>query len=142
MQVDLGRAFIGRLPTDGDLLEALYSVCQEKNIRLGIFSVIGALRSVKLGYYDQQLQKYVESVRLEGKFEISVCTGNISLKDEDVFVHAHITLGDQDGKAFAGHLMPGAVIFAAEYFIQELRGPDMTRSYDDQTGLSLWNMPG
>jgi len=140
MQVSQGRIFIGRLPTSGDLLEELTAVCNTNHIRLGVFAVIGALKGVKLGYYDQNLQRYVESCDLEGKFEITSCIGNISLKDDSIFVHAHITLGAHDGKAFGGHLMPGARIFAAEYHIQEFLGKDLCRTFDEPTGLSLWPM--
>ncbi len=138
MQVAYGKVLIGRLPTDGDLLEEMTAAVNQSGVRLGVFSVIGALRSVALGYYDQQTQRYVESVHLKEKFEIAQCCGNISLKDGNVFVHAHITLGRRDGTALAGHVMPGSMIFAAEYYIQELLGPDLVRGHDQQTGLSLW----
>lgn len=139
MRAERGKVLIGRLPTDGDLLGELQALCRLENIRLGVFSVIGALRCAKLGYYDQQAQAYVESVDLKEKFEIAVCTGNVSLKEGEIFVHAHITLGDREGRAFAGHLMPGSVIFAAEYVVQELLGPELERVYDEKTGLNLWD---
>ena len=64
--------------------------------------------------------------------------GNISLKDDKIMAHSHITLADFDGKAFGGHLMPGVKIFAAEFYIQELLGGVLNRIQDPVTKLPLW----
>ncbi len=133
-----GRAFIGRFDAGDDLLSALNTFCKSQNIRLGTFNLIGAVRSAKLGYYDQEKKAYTGCVELNKKLEISSCMGNISIKDGEIFVHAHITLAGMDGKAFGGHLMPGTEVFAAEYFIQELTGAELIRGKDEITGLPLW----
>jgi len=138
MKVSVGRSFIGRFKYKSDLLDSLTEICKKENIRLGVFSVIGALTSAKLGYYDQENQKYTSCVELDKKLEITSCTGNISLMDNEVFIHAHITLADHKGECFGGHLMPGSVIFAAEYYIKELKGRELKRVKDTKTGLSLW----
>ena len=139
MQLSEGRVFIGRLKTKSDLLLSLTEFCKKENIRLGVFSVIGAATRAKLGYYNQDTKKYIESVILNKKLEITACTGNISLKDSEIFVHAHITLADSEGRCRGGHLMPGCAIFAAEYYIKELTGKELSRKDDPETGLSLWH---
>ena len=78
------------------------------------------------------------SVELNKKLEIASCMGNISLKDSEIMVHAHIVLADWEGKAFGGHLMPGTKIFAAEFQIQEYVGTELHRGKDEKTGLPLW----
>ncbi|MCD4779636.1 MAG: DNA-binding protein [Candidatus Omnitrophica bacterium] len=138
MQVDKARSFIGRFSHQSDLSESLTLLCKKESIRLGVFSVIGAVTSAKLGYYDQESQFYVTCVDLAEKLEITSCAGNISLKENEIFIHAHITLADHSGHCYGGHLMPGSSIFAAEYFIQELEGEELHRVFDRQTGLSLW----
>ncbi len=87
----------------------------------------------------QDSKKYSECVELIKKLEITSCTGNISLKDGEIFVHAHITLADHQGQCYGGHLLRGATIFAAEYYITELTGAVLERENDPETGLSLWN---
>jgi len=57
--------------------------------------------------------------------EISSCLGNISLKDGEIFVHAHVTLADKEGRVLGGHLAPGTIIFAAECRITELKGESL-----------------
>ncbi len=138
MNVDKGRIFIGRFQHKKDLLESISGLCKKENVRLGTFFVIGALDGVKLGYYKQDEKKYVDCVSLDKKLEITSCAGNISLKDSEIFVHAHITLADHEGHCYGGHLMKGSSIFAAEYCIRELTGDKLHRKYDPETGLSLW----
>jgi len=138
MQVQQGRVFIGRLPHHGDLLMSLTDLCRQENIRLGVFSVIGALTGARLGYYNQNTRNYIECLRLDERLEIVSATGNISLKDSQIFVHSHIILSNDQGATYGGHLVEGCMIFAAEYCIRELTGGELVRQEDSQTGLSLW----
>ncbi len=133
-----GRRLIGRFESGDDLLEALNGLCRRENIRLGRFEIIGAVKKAKLGYYDQKEKKYTGCVEIDKKLEITACIGNISIKEGEIFCHAHITLADWEGKAYGGHLMPGMTVFAAEFFIQELTGAELIRSLDPKTGLPLW----
>jgi hypothetical protein len=133
-----GRCFIGRFEAGDDLLAKLNEFCQGQNIRLGTFSVIGAVTCARLGYYNQQEKKYTGCVELDKKLEITACLGNISIKESEIFVHAHITLADWEGKAYGGHLMPGTLVFAAEFSVQEMIGPDLIREREEKTGLPLW----
>ena len=129
---------MGRFAHDADLLDSFEGFCLNNRIKAGVFNLVGALKSVKLGYYDQKAKKYVNCVQLEKKLEIASCSGNISLRGSRIFVHAHITLADLKGRCWGGHLMKGSKIFAAEYFIQELKGKEFIRVYDKATGLNLW----
>ena len=138
MECSNGRSYIGRLPHGADLLEALEGICRSENITTGVFTVIGALSKVNLGCYDQKAQKYDPDMVFDQELEIASCNGNISLKDPEIFVHAHITVSDNTGKCYGGHLMPGSKIFAAEYHIQEIKGAVLERKPDKDTGLSLW----
>ncbi|MFH1347674.1 MAG: PPC domain-containing DNA-binding protein, partial [Candidatus Margulisiibacteriota bacterium] len=138
VQPNPNRIFLGRFETDADLLEELTSFCKKENIRLGTFSVIGAVKCAKLGYYNQEEQKYAGCVELDKKLEVVSCSGNISLRDGEIMVHAHIVLADWEGKAFGGHLMPGTIIFAAEFHVQELVGAELHREKEPKTGLPLW----
>ncbi|MFA4857794.1 MAG: PPC domain-containing DNA-binding protein [Candidatus Margulisiibacteriota bacterium] len=132
------RYFLGRFECGDDLFGALTDFCKAQNIKLGVFSLVGAVKKAKLGHYNQQEKKYSDCIELSQKLEIASCMGNISLKDGEIFVHAHIVLADWDGKAYGGHLMPGTEIFAAEYNIQEYGGRELHRVKDDVTGLPLW----
>ena len=129
---------MGRLQAGDDLLPALTEFCNNNNIKLGAFSVIGAVTQAKLGYFDQENKQYTGCVELDKKLEIASCMGNISLKDGGIMVHAHIVLADWEGKAYGGHLMPGTNVFAAEFNILEYTGAELNRGKDAVTGLPLW----
>jgi uncharacterized protein len=137
-KVKFGRTFIGRFEAEKDLLQEITGYCKKNKIQLGTFNIIGALKSAKLGYYDQTEKKYVFGVNLNKKLEICSCMGNISLKGEKIMVHAHVNLADLKGRCYGGHLLEGSRIFAAEFIIQELKGAVLTRKTDPATGLPLW----
>ena len=130
---------MGKLSHGCDLLCELNSVCTENHIRLGQVQAVGAVQKAAVFYYDQQSRRY-EMVHIDKNLEITSLLGNISIKDGKPFVHAHITLSDNDGNAFGGHLAEGTVVFACEFVITSCSGPDYIRGYDDQTGLHLWKI--
>ena len=77
---------------------------------------------------------------LEQLTEITSLIGNISLRDDEPMVHAHLTLADSDGTSYGGHLQPGTIVFAGEFIIDACEGSQLSRSFDDQTGLALWKI--
>ncbi len=138
-QFEHGRTFISKLNYNADLLEELNRICQDENIKAGTISVIGAVSSLKLGFYDQITKEYIYTTyAYDEPMEIVSCSGNISLKDGKPFCHVHLTAADRKGRCIGGHLVNGTAIFAAEVVIQELLGEDLIRKNDEQTGLSLW----
>lgn len=132
-----GRRFMGRLPYNKDLITSVEDFCKENSVQMAAFSLIGAAKSATIGAYDQKKQSYVTFTE-KAPLEIITCTGNVSLKDGEPFVHAHIVLGDEQGKTFGGHLFSETIIFAGEIEIRELTGKPLERAYDETTGLALW----
>ncbi|MBW1896433.1 MAG: DNA-binding protein [Deltaproteobacteria bacterium] len=138
-EFESGRYILGRLPHGKDLLGAIEEFCEENSIQTGVFSVIGAVTSVTLGAYDQKQQVYVTEKK-EEPLEIVHCTGNVSLKDGKVAVHAHAVLADQSGRTTGGHLFSETRVYAGEIAMRELLGQSLEREYDDTTGLFLWRL--
>jgi len=132
-----GKEVLERLPHGSDLLEAITTLARREKIRAGSVSAIGAVQKARIGFYDQKARQYRER-DIKKPMEICSCLGNVSLKEGEIFVHAHVTLADSQGRVVGGHLAPGTIIFAAECRITELKGESLKRSYDDITGLSLW----
>lgn len=133
----LKRTIIGQLPHNTDLLEELTRFVQRENIRCGRINGIGATTHAIVAYYDQNGKKY-NTMEFAGGMEILSLTGNVSIRDAEPFVHAHILLGDRRGNVFGGHLMPGTRIWACELFIDEFEGKELDRIQDEKTGLFLW----
>ena len=137
-RVELGRNFFIRSEPDSDLIGFVTEFANKNKIMLARFTAIGALKSAKLGFYDQQKHEYVEHSLLLPQ-ELAGCVGNVSLKDGEPFVHAHAVLADQSENVRAGHLLAGRV-FAAEIHLTEFLGEKLVRKPDPVTGLSLWDM--
>ncbi len=132
--------YLGRFPRGGDILEALTNLCRREDVRLGRVEAIGAVERARIGYYDQQAQEY-QFMEIDRPLEITSLVGNVSLRDGEPFVHAHITLADRDGRVYGGHLAPGTIAFACEFMVEALDGRSLERSFDDETGLFLWDLP-
>lgn len=131
------RMLTGRLNHNSDLLNELTEICVRENITLGQIRAIGAVQKACIGFYDQQKQTYMFKSQ-DKPLEITQLIGNVSLKDGKPFVHAHITLSDEEGRAFGGHLAEGTIIFACEVFIEIFDGTALERGFDETTGLGLW----
>jgi len=132
------KELIVRLKHDADLVQTMTELVRSKGIEAGSFTAIGALKRARLGYYDQKNHEYRE-LKIDSPHEMASCVGNVSLKDGEPFIHAHVVLADETGNTKAGHLLEG-VVFAAEVHLRQLEGPRLERKYDEVTGLSLWNM--
>ena len=135
----LGRRFVGRLPHGKDLITSIEDFCKASSIQMATFSVIGAVSFATLGAYDQKQQVYATFTQ-EEPLEIVACTGNVSLLDQNPVIHAHIVLGNVEGKTVGGHLFSETIIYAGEIDLQELTAPPLERAYDDTTGLMLWKI--
>lgn len=131
------KAFLERLPYDGDLLASIKEEFKKRNVKMGFFVAIGAVKNAKMAFYGQVDHKYHE-FSIGAPAEILNCTGNVSEVDGDTFVHAHITLGLEDGTTRGGHLVEGTRIFACELFVIPLDGEQLKRTFDEATGLKLW----
>lgn len=136
-KVGSGKILMGRLDHGCDLVEALTQICLAENITLGRIEAIGAVQSARIGYYNQKSREY-RFDKLDRPMEIAQLTGNVSVKERKPFVHAHITLVDEKGEVYGGHLAPGTIVFACEVVIEAFDGPIFERVYDPETGLPLW----
>ena len=127
-----------RVKHDSEMINFVTELAEKNAIMTATFTAIGALKCAKLGFYDQEKHEYLETLLLAPQ-EIASCVGNISIKEGELFVHAHAVLADRNGNAKAGHLLEGKV-FAAEVHLTELVGAKIVRKNDAVTGLSLWDI--
>jgi predicted DNA-binding protein with PD1-like motif len=132
----IGRIFFARLSEDEDLLEAITLRAKQAGVITGFFILIGALKRATLGFYRKREYRPIE---IPDPVEIVSCTGNISIKQEEPIVHAHILISDEKGKVLAGHLLPGcAVSVNAELVLIEAADLRLRRVLDERTNLHLW----
>ena len=139
VDVKHARRIMGRLGHGKDLLDELTAVAAAEGVTLGRVEALGAVKRARVGFYNQEEREY-EFHEIDEPLEIASLIGNVSLKDGKPMVHAHVTLSDREGAAFGGHLAPGTIVFACEFVMEALDGPELNRSRDDATGLPLWEM--
>lgn len=130
---------IGRLGYGSDLLEELAKVAVARGIRLGRIEAIGAVQKARVDFYNQERREY-EYHLFDRPMEITKLIGNISLKDGNPFVHAHVTLADEEGKCYGGHLAAGTIVFSCEFILEVFDGSAFNRCLDAETGLMLWSI--
>lgn len=138
IQTDNG-TLIGKLCKGDDLLGALTEVARTRGVILGQVTAIGAVENARLAFYDQKEKAY-QCFELNGGYEILNLTGTLSLKEDQVMLHAHLTLSDERGRAFGGHLVEGTTVFACEFTMTPWVGPELSRGFDEETGLPQWDL--
>lgn len=130
-----GNIHILRVDKGEEIIETLKKYCTEHTITLGIVQGIGATNNALIGLYDTEDKEYYQK-QFTGDMEITSLSGNISTMDGEVYLHAHISLGDKDNKAWAGHLNKAIVSATFECFITQLQGT-VERERDEEIGLNL-----
>lgn len=128
---------MSNLDHGAEIVKSITTLAQENDIQMGVFSAVGALQNAELGYYDQDSHQY-KIMQVNEPMELVSCTGNISLRGEKAFLHPHASLADFQGRLLGGHLQSG-IIFAAEVYMQELKGHPLVRKFDLTTDLYLWS---
>jgi predicted DNA-binding protein with PD1-like motif len=130
---------MGKLAHGADLLEQLTAVCRDNGVQLGRLEALGAVQKAIVGIYHQGRREY-EFHPFDQPMEIAALVGNVSIRDGQTFIHAHITLSDAAGRAFGGHLVTGTIVFACEFVVQAFDGAEYRRAPDTTTGLPLWDL--
>lgn len=131
-----GDKYVVRLEKGEEIVKSLQAFCKENDIRLGRVTAIGATNRVTIGLLETKSKKYI-SKELTGDMEITSLAGNISRMDGDVYLHLHITVCDEENKAYGGHLNSAVISATCEMIIDVIDG-DVDRKFDEETGLNLF----
>jgi predicted DNA-binding protein with PD1-like motif len=133
-----------RLTPGTDVLAGIIEACEKYNIKDGvIISALGSWREVtfcnpidlpngKKGYGDPTI--------LEGNYELVSLSGIICHDTEGkILPHIHLTISDEKGNAYGGHMMPGCeVLLTTDLVIGTFAGIVMGRRYDEELGVPLF----
>lgn len=137
---DEKQGYIGRVPFGADLYQFFSDFVKEKNIKAGQITAFGAVSKATVAFYDQHKNEYIER-HFPKHMEILNVTGNVSILEDQPFVHLHILLSDEEGSAYGGHLVKGTEVFACEFIVKEFSpSQELIRVKDDTTALSLWDI--
>lgn len=136
---DHGRTFVLVLETGEEVVEVLNQWCRTQAVNAARFTAIGALSAVTLGWFDWQKKRYRE-IPMSAQVEVLTLIGDVALDDEVPSVHAHIVVGNSDGRASGGHLLAGRVRPTLEIVLDE--SPTyLHKQHDPTSGLALISLP-
>ena len=124
----LNNSFIVYVEKGEKVMETLTNFCIENNIHSGQLAGIGAVKNIDIGAYDINTKDYVHR-KFDEILELLSFQGNVALKDEKPFLHAHITLGT--------HEMEVAAV--GEFIIHDFRD-ETHRKLNDKIGLATLSL--
>lgn len=127
--------FILRFDKGEELFEAMVRFAEEKDIRAGFFTGLGAAESMSLAHYNISKKEY-EMGEHEEEVEILSLVGNLSIFDRRRTIHMHATFGRKDFSVFGGHLFTLNVSTTCEVMFTSF-SVGIARVKDEETGLHI-----
>ncbi len=119
-----------------ELLAALGRYAKEQKLTgAWLQSGLGGSGSVTLSFYDLETKTYIDKTFGE-PLEILSLQGNLAWVDKKPFWHVHGVFGTRDYQSIGGHIKELTIALTGELYITPLE-TEMTRTYDETTGLKL-----
>jgi predicted DNA-binding protein with PD1-like motif len=138
--------FMGTL-TDGVLLhDSLKAVARKHLIDTATFDLLGGLREATFTPCEFASHTASDPLIIAQPLEIVAGHGTISLMDDDLHVHCHVSASVRNADALYGIAMVGghvtrAICTVVEFTLTVYDGAPLERITDDTTGLKLWDVP-
>ena len=128
--------FVLVFETGDELAKGLSRFAEEQKLSAASFKAVGALSSVRLGWFSWESKQYEPSVTLDEQVELLSLIGDVALKDDKPAVHAHVVIGKKDGTAHGGHLLEAHVRPTCEVVLTESPA-HLNKIIDRESGLAL-----
>ena len=129
------RTFALILDSGEECIKGITRFAKEHNLGASRLNAVGALSEVTLGYYDWERRAY-RDIPMPQQVEVMALNGDITLDRGEPVVHAHIVVGDAEGRAWGGHLMRGVVRPTLEIILTE-SPRHLVRKFNPELGLPL-----
>ncbi len=131
-----GKTIYLRLDPGEEILEEVKKLAEKERIDLAQISGIGAVNDFTAGVYNTATKEY-HSIRFQGAYEIVSLSGTVTKKDGEVYLHVHMSAGDEDGKVRGGHLNRAVISATGEIILQITEGK-VEREFSEEIGLNLF----
>ena len=125
-----------RLDPGEEILEEVKKLAEKEKIALAQISGIGAVNDFTAGVYNTVSKEY-HSIRFQGADEIVSLSGTVTQKDGEVYLHIHMSAGDEEGKVSGGHLNRAVISATGEIVLQITEGT-VERKFSEEIGLNLF----
>jgi hypothetical protein len=130
------KTFVLIFDADDEITGVLKKFAADQHLASSSFKAIGALSSVKLGWFNWNTKKYETAADLNEQLELLSLIGDIALQDGKPQVHAHIVVGKSDGTAHGGHLLQAKVRPTCELMLTE-NPAELQKQIDPEAGIAL-----
>ena len=127
---------VARIDKGEEILTEIKNIALKENIKLANINALGAVGDVVVGVFKTVEKKYYSN-SFKGDFEIVSLTGSINTMNNEFYSHLHMSIGNEDGQIFGGHLSKAIVSATCEMFIYVIDG-DVDRYFDEEIGLNLF----
>jgi uncharacterized protein len=87
--------------TGDELADGLLQFAKDQKLSAASFKAVGALCSVRLGWFSWETKRYQPSVTLDEQVELLSLIGDVALKDGEPVVHAHAVIGKRTARRMA-----------------------------------------
>ena len=130
-----GNTLIVRLDRGRRLWSGSWSWPAGEHITLACVHGLGAADQVTVGVYFPATKEY-KSNSFEGEYEIISLHGTLTTQQGQPYGHFHMSIGDEEGRVFGGHLNRAVISATCELVITLLDG-QVERVMDPEIGLNL-----
>ena len=135
---EVNNGFLIRLEKGELIHEQLKAFCSENNITAGWISGIGGALWAEIAFYHLDEKAY-EFDRIDELLEIACLTGNVALDKDEVTIHIHAVVADENSHSYSGHLKEAAVAGTCEIYLHVFDEP-IEREHSEEIGLKLMSL--
>ena len=123
--------YVIRIDKGEEICAKLKEVAQKENIKLASIQALGAIND-----FDTK-EKVFKGHTWEGDLEIVSIGGNINTMNGETYTHFHISVADESGNVYGGHLTEAVISGTGELVLTEIEGT-VDRKFDEEIGLNLF----
>lgn len=135
-----GNQVIVGLKKGDEIFTELYKIAKKEHWRAAQITGIGAIKTIEMGYLDPAIQDYQRQT-FDDTYELISLTGNLTIKDQQPFLHLHCCIADTEYRCFGGHLFSAEVAVVAEINIT-LLNTTIERRLDPNIGIACCHFEG
>ncbi len=118
-----------------EIVKTLTEYVAAHGIAAAHFTAIGALSDAVLGYFERDRKDY-KKIPVREQVEVLSLVGDVALDKGKPKIHAHVVVGDSEGRARGGHLIEAHVWPTLELVLTPAQKP-LRRRMDAESGLAL-----
>jgi len=122
------------LKPETSLIQGLLAIAKREKIRTAKVEAIGGVNELRIAYFNSKAKKYEEHGFYEF-LEVTSLIGNVTLKDEEPFLHLHGTFGRRDMSVVGGHVISGKIFPLLEAVFTPTAN-EALRRFEREAGLN------